>query len=330
MPHPKCYTSSSIGPAPELPRNFLDRPESVSLYWDDAPLVDDGAFLRVIHHCEPPEVFPSVADHIIANQGFFDVIMTYDPRVLRECGEKAVFLTESACSWMDRKSSGSPSPFLHNFPDGPALLSPIVPAYAGCDVTKKDFAVSFLTSSKTHLPGHVLRQEIFEALPEHIGNLRVWKHRSPPRVDDKRPVVEPYMFHIAPENSRNDGYYSEKLVDCFVAKTIPCYWGCTDIGKHFNADGMVIFEDTRDLLRKLQGLTPSFYHERTSAIEENFTRALQGFRQWDAIENYIDQGIARKKAQGKKGSGHESLPQGVHTNTQSLSRSLRWTPRKSR
>lgn len=264
MTHPICHTSSSIGPAPDLYKNFLDRPDTVSLYWDDAPLVEDGSFLKVIHHCEPPEVFPSVADHIIANQGFFDVIMTYDPRVLRECGDKAVFLTESACSWLDRKSSGSPRPFIHSFPDGPALLSPVVENYVGCDVSRKEFAVSFLTSSKNHFPGHILRQEIYEKLPAQIGNLRTWKHKSPPRVDDKRTVIEPYQYHICPENSQYEGYYTEKLIDCFVAKTIPIYWGCADIDKHFNVEGVIVFEDTRDLLRKLQGLTRLLLRESFS------------------------------------------------------------------
>src|ERR1700681_167619 len=174
----KCYTSSSIGHAPTLCDNFEQHEDSVSLYWDDAPLVDDGAFLKVIHHCEPPEVFPNVADHIIANQGFFDVIMSYDPRVLENCGGKSVFLTESACSWLDRKAGGSLRPFIHNFPDGPAPLSPVVENYKGCDTSKKEFAISFLTSSKNNFPGHALRQDIFERLPENVGVLRTWKHRS--------------------------------------------------------------------------------------------------------------------------------------------------------
>jgi Glycosyltransferase family 10 (fucosyltransferase) C-term len=321
----KCYPSSSIGPCPTLCDNFAQHEESVSVYWDDAPLVDDGAFLRVFHHCEPPEVFPSMAAHIIANQGFFDVIMSYDPRVLRECGSKAVFLTESACSWLDRKSSGSSKPFIHNFPDGPAPLSPVVENYISCDVSKKEFAVSFLTSSKNQFPGHSLRQEIYDSLPDQVGAVRTWKHRSPPRIEDKRTVTEPYQYHICPENSRHEGYYTEKIVDCFVAKTIPVYWGCPDIDRHFNRDGIVIFDSYEDLLRKLQGLTPGFYQERATAIEENFHRALQGVRQWDQIESHINEGIRKKKD-----SGHESSPQSVHTNPQSVPRPLRWVPRKSR
>jgi hypothetical protein len=160
-------------------------------------------------------------------------------------------------------------------------------------VTAKKFAVSFLTSSKGHLQGHQLRQDIFNRLPA-FRNVPVWKHRSPPKIDDKRTVLEPYMFSICPENSRQNGYYTEKIVDCFVAKTIPIYWGCPNLGEHFNLDGVIQFENYDDLVRKLQSLTPEFYKDREPAIEENFRRALQGAHQWDLIEGYIADGLRRK------------------------------------
>jgi hypothetical protein len=110
---------------------------------------------------------------------------------------------------------------------------------------QRRFAVSFLTSSKKQSPGHILRHEIFDRLPSRINNLEVFKHKSPPIVPDKRTILEPYMFSIVPENSRHSGYYTEKIVDCFIAKTIPVYWGCTDIAKYFNPRGIVEFSTVR-------------------------------------------------------------------------------------
>jgi hypothetical protein len=52
------------------------------------------------------------------------------------------------------------------------------------------------------------------------------------------------------------------------------------------------------MLSKLQGLTPEFYHSRWKAIEDNFSKALQGVHQWDLIENAITEGIAKKIANG--------------------------------
>lgn len=293
MPRPTCFTSSSIGPCPTLSNNFLDREQTVSITWDDGFRFDDESWFRVFHQCEPPEVL-DVADKLIANKDFYDLILAWDENVLREC-KNAVFLTESACSWMDRKAGGSPAPFLHSFEGyGKALLSPVVENYVGCDVDKKKFSVSFLTSSKNMFPGHVLRQEIYERLPESIGDLQVMKHRSPPRIDDKRTVLEPYMFSIVPENSRHAGYYTEKVIDCFVAKTFPLYWGCPNLQEHFNPEGYMVFSDYDELLSQLSGLTPSFYQSRRQAMEDNHKLALQGVRQWDMIESYITAGIQRK------------------------------------
>jgi hypothetical protein len=174
--------------------------------------------------------------------------------------------------------------------------NPVVMSYVPCDVLAKKFAVSFLTSSKRQFLGHILRQEIYDKLPGWLGRLEIWKHRSPPIVPDKRAILEPYMFSIVPENSKSSGYYTEKLVDCFIAKTVPLYWGCPDLHKHFNMDGVITFENYEDLLGKLQKLIPEDYYSRTKAIDENFHKALLGVHQWDLIENYITEGIANKHA----------------------------------
>lgn len=297
MPHPRCFTSSSIGPCPDLNKNFFDRPEQVSIYWDDAipnGNPNDDSFLRVIHQCEPPSVL-DVIDKIITNHRFYDVIMAFDERVLREC-PNAKFLTESACSWMSRKTDRT-DPFGNmRYADGVYHKNPVVSAYTGCDVTQKKFEVSFLTSSKGALEGHKLRQEIFAQLPEKVGGLRTFKHRSPPIINDKRTILEPYQYSIVPENSRYSGYYTEKIVDCFVAKTIPIYWGCTDIAKHFNPEGILQFSDYSSLVSTLQRLTPEFYSSRKQAIDENFETALRGVHQWDLIEDYITEGILKKQS----------------------------------
>ena len=295
---PRCFTSSSIGPCPTLCDNFLQRDVTTSITWDDGWNFNDDSWFRTYHQCEPKAVL-DVVDKLIANHRYYDLIMAFDERVLREC-PNAVFLTESACSWLPRKWNAIDPLGNMNYGDGIVHKNPVVMHYEGCDVNAKQFAVSFLTSSKRQHEGHMLRQEIYERLPERVGELAVWKHRSPPIVPDKRTVLEPYQFSIVPENSKQSGYYTEKILDCFIAKTIPIYWGCPDLCKHFNMDGIVQFEGWSDLYSKLSTLGPNFYTERSAAIEDNFQRALQCIHQWDQIENYITLGIAKKKAEGSR------------------------------
>ena len=293
MPHPKCFTSSSIGPCPTLNLNFLDRPESYSITWDDGFDFSDTSWFRVLHQCEPSSVL-NVIDKIIANHKFYDLILAFDERVLREC-PNATFLTESACSWLPRKWGASDPMGNMRYENGVYHKNPVVMEYVGCDTLAKKFEVSFLTSSKGALQGHKLRQEIYEKLPAQVGSIPTWKHRSPPIVNDKRTILEPYMFSIVPENSRAYGYYTEKIVDCFIAKTIPLYWGCTDIAKHFNIDGILQFDNYESLINTLQRLTPEFYTSRKKAIDENFETALRGVNQWNLIEDAITHGIRMKQ-----------------------------------
>jgi Glycosyltransferase family 10 (fucosyltransferase) C-term len=306
VPHPICYTSSSIGPAPGLPQNFLNREEITSITWDDGFNFEDTSWFRTFHQCEPIDVL-NIIDKLITNHRFYDLILAFDEHVLRECSN-AVFLTESACSWLPRKTDGTIDPLGLMNHEGVLHKNPVELKYQGYDVSNKEFAVSFLTSSKNVFPGHRLRQEIFEKLNPVYGDLRVFKHRSPPIVSDKRTILEPYMFSIVPENSRHNGYYTEKVIDCFVAKTFPLYWGCPNLSDHFDPDGFLQFSNCEQLFSMLEQLTPEFYASRRNAIEHNFSLAVKGSAQWDQIENAITLGIQKKHQEGSKRLETVSVP----------------------
>lgn len=292
MYKPTCYTSSSIGPCPTLCDNFLAREQITSITWDDGFNFNDQSWFKTYHQCEPPDVL-DIRDRLIAVHEYYDLILAFDERVLKEC-PNSVFLTESACSWLPRKYGAIDPLGRMRYSDGTTHKNPVVMNYEGCDIGGKRFSVSFLTSSKCIFPGHILRQEVYDKLPKKIGELEVWKHKSPPIISNKRDILEPYMFSIVPENSRHNGYYTEKVIDCFIAKTIPLYWGCTNMCNYFNMDGIVQFDNYEDLSNKLKSLTPEFYYSKKQAIEDNFCRAMLGVHQWDLIENAITEGIEKK------------------------------------
>jgi hypothetical protein len=37
------------------------------------------------------------------------------------------------------------------------------------------------------------------------------------------------MFHIAVENSFSENWYTEKIGQAFISKTLPIYWGCPNL-----------------------------------------------------------------------------------------------------
>lgn len=272
-----AYGSSMTGDISWFGGKLRQRDVSVSFTVDDGFNFLDSADFRVFHQVEPPEVL-NVTEKLIQNHKFYDLIMTWNERVLAEC-PNAQFLPEAPCSWLPR---------------GKAENS----VYPQPDVNSKMFAASFLTSDKTFCPGHKLRVDIYHALKPTYGNLQILKHMSPPRWDDKRTIIEPYQYHVAVENAMHNNWFADKIVDAFIGKAIPLYWGCPNLDTYFNMDGVIRFDSVSDLEVRLAGLTPEYYAAHISAVEDNFNRALKYVHTWDRIEEAITAGIARKNALG--------------------------------
>jgi hypothetical protein len=82
------------------------------------------------------------------------------------------------------------------------------------------------------------------------------------------------MFHIAVENSQNKNYFTEKIVDAFLTKTLPIYWGCPNIGEYFDDRGIITFNNENELVDIINSLTEEDYSNRKEYIEKNAITAL--------------------------------------------------------
>jgi len=101
---------------------------------------------------------------------------------------------------------------------------------------------NFVYSNDT---AHPFRDEFFRLLSQyqkvdsggrHLNNLGY-------SVRDKRLFQKDYKFSIAFENSSTPGYSTEKIVDAYVAGTVPIYWGDPEIGEDFNVSSFVNAHD---------------------------------------------------------------------------------------
>jgi hypothetical protein len=85
----------------------------------------------------------------------------------------------------------------------------------------------------------------------------------------KEPLFDS-MFHIAIENTAIKNYFSEKLLDCFQARTVPIYYGCPNIGEYFNIDGILIANSVQEIIDISNNLTEDMYHSMKPAMEDNY------------------------------------------------------------
>ena len=178
----------------------------------------------------------------------------------------------------------------------------------------RKFEVTFLSGVLELIEGHKLRQKILHIEKELNIPFKFWKvlddfnHETGNRPGYRDPGCDVTtkegtpiegegkkqvwnrnsMFHIAVENSRNLNYYTDKIVDCFATKTIPIYWGAPNIGKYFNKEGIITFENEEDLVEILNSLTEEDYNSRLEAVEENYILALENGFFFDRLETYLD------------------------------------------
>ena len=72
------------------------------------------------------------------------------------------------------------------------------------------------------------------------------------RIKDKIKFLSSYKFSIAMENSECDGYISEKIIDSFLAGTIPIYYGNYMVDEYINPKSYILIRDEKDMYKKIE------------------------------------------------------------------------------
>jgi hypothetical protein len=146
-----------------------------------------------------------------------------------------------------------------------------VPGWARLDLTK-DRGLSLIASAKRALPGHRLRHRVAARLAaEGIGADVMGGGYRP--FADKHEGLARYRFSVVIENVRQRGYFTEKLIDAILCRTIPIYWGAPDIGDRFDTAGMIVCESEDEIIAACRGATADAYECLLPAALGNIPRA---------------------------------------------------------
>ena len=138
---------------------------------------------------------------------------------------------------------------------------------------KKIKLVSFVGSiDRSATQGHKWRKKVATILLTRDGvdcygrGIRAIKYKTEGLAN--------YCFSIAIENSRENFYYTEKIIDCFFTDTVPLYWGCPAIHEIFDGRGILTFESIDELISILNGLTFEKYWEMLPYVRANQQRCI--------------------------------------------------------
>lgn len=150
--------------------------------------------------------------------------------------------------------------------------STFIPDPSSVDTTKTREA-SLIASSKRAYEGHVLRHAVVDGIRTLNLPVDVMGRGYRPFAEKKEGLA-PYRYSVVVENLREPSYFTEKLVDAFLCRTVPIYWGAPNIGEYFNTAGMILCSNVDDILTALQRVSAGDYAARAAVVEENRCRAL--------------------------------------------------------
>jgi hypothetical protein len=212
---------------------------------------DELSSINIIALYEPNEYFGK-HDWAIQNKHLFNAILTWNDKVLNNC-ENAIYLSFGH-TWLQ------PNQYEKNH--------------------TKDFKIAHLRGSLLKSYGHQIRWEILDRkdeikVPTKFFDVYGDRHNIEKARFDKEEIFGDSQFGVAIENFSHRGWFSEKILDCFLLKTIPMYWGCSNIGDYFNENGIIKFGEADDFIYISNQLTDLYYSSKKNIIEENYQLALQ-------------------------------------------------------
>lgn len=198
-----------------------------------------------------PELYKSLYESP-KTVGEFDVIFTHSAKLLDKYENAKLYLGQGV--WYGTEIGGG-------------ILDP--EAYR-----HKDLGISMVSSNKTILESHRLRISIAKEMKKRgiLDTFGAFDGGPSIKIAD---ALSRYRFSIALENEISDYYFTEKILNCFAAMTIPVYAGANRIGEFFNMDGIIRFDkyaSADDMAKTISICTPAYYEEHIDAVIDNYNR----------------------------------------------------------
>jgi hypothetical protein len=110
-------------------------------------------------------------------------------------------------------------------------------------------------------------------------------------VASKREAIAPYCFSVAMENAASDDYFSEKLIDCILLKTVPIYYGAPGLSKLFDERGILSFRTIEELKGHLESISRQRYEQLLTAANENLRTVVKS--EWFSAQSLFTR-VARE------------------------------------
>jgi hypothetical protein len=164
---------------------------------------------------------------------------------------------------------------------------------------QKSKNLSVIASTKSFTPGHRQRLAFVEELQRH--DCAEVFGRGMRDLPEKWDGLADYRYSVAIENCAYPDYWTEKIADCFLAGTVPFYYGCPNIFDYFPADSLVWIDlaNPEKAIEKISAvLAKNDYDRRLPALEKAKQLVLNQFNLFHLLAEFcfrLDVGARRRK-----------------------------------
>ena len=136
---------------------------------------------------------------------------------------------------------------------------------------------SLVFSDKKYTKNHKIRHQIIDYIKEKNLDIDMYGKAVNNHTENKKDAMSEYCYHVVVENCGENGYYSEKIIDCFLTGCIPIFFGKENhiITKVFNPKGIFFFQKIHKLESIINSLNMRTYLKKKRWVEENFEIACK-------------------------------------------------------
>jgi hypothetical protein len=156
---------------------------------------------------------------------------------------------------------------------------------------EKHRILSSIVSNNRNNEGHRQRYNLMNELKGHFKNNLDWYAKGENFIADKWDGWIDYQYSIAIENSRLPYYFTEKLMDCYLAFTMPIYLGGTNM-KDFYPEQSYIDLEKYDYLSFVEiienAIANNLAEKNRDAIMEARNLVLKHYQFIPLLIDYIE------------------------------------------
>ena len=223
-----------------------DKP--VTIFNDYVPSIEELKLnpYNILILNEPNELF-NLHTFAIQNQHAFSCILTWSQEVLDSCSNAILF------------------------PFGMSFLWEQPEFFTSIKSEDKKLKVFFVCGNKQMVEGHKFRHKVYEQ-KDKLELESTWIYTCP--SEEKLTHFKDSMFHVAVENVQKENFFTEKIIDAFLTRTVPIYRGCLNLESYFNMDGVITFQTEDELVQIVNSLTEEDYTKRKQGMEDNYELAI--------------------------------------------------------